>query len=207
MYGQQTKNAAFPAPGFPVNWQRWVGLVPLAFFVVRLVDYLNWGTPAHIWWSCHVANLTLGVGMLLNNRLLIRIAVLWLVLGLPPWALDMAVTRIVWPLSLLTHLGGALFGLLVLGKVRMTRGVWPAALVWFLVLQGLTRLFTPPAPNVNMVYAIYEVAKPWFSRFWLYWLATMGVATGLLWILEVGLAWLFPLNPEAQGGEVEQSGL
>lgn len=190
MIGERANSQAFAASAAR-GW-RWAGLVPLAFFAVRMVDYLNWGTPAHIWWSCHIANLTLGIGLLLNNALLIRLAVLWLILGLPPWALDMAVTRIVWPVSWLTHLGGALFGLLVLWKVRMARGVWPAALLWFLVLQGLSRLFTPPEPNVNMAHAIYEAAKPWFSQFWLYWLATAVVAAGLLWMLEMLLVWLFP---------------
>ena len=196
MYGQQTKNAAVPAAGWLVGWWRLAGLVPLAFFTVRMVDYLNWHTPAHIWWSCHIANLTLGLGMLFNRPLLMRIAVLWLILGVPPWALDMLVTRIVWPVSLLTHLGGALFGLLVLGKVRMKRGVWPAALLWFVMLQGLTRLFTPPEPNVNMAFAVYEVAKPWFSRFWLYWIATTVAGAGLLWLLEMVLVWLLPVAAE-----------
>ena len=198
MYGQQTNNAAGPAASWPFGWLRFAGLLPLVFFAVRMVDYLNWHTPAHIWWSCHIANLTLGIGLLLNRPLLIRIAVLWLILGLPPWALDMLVTRIVWPVSLLTHLGGALFGLLVLWKVRMTRGVWPAALLWFVVLQGLTRLFTSPEPNVNMAFAIYEVAKSWFSRFWLYWVATTIAAAGLLWLLETALVWLFPVAAEKQ---------
>lgn len=120
-------------------WFRLGGLIPLGFFVVRLIDYVKWGTPSHIWWSCHIANLTLAVGMFLGNLLLLRLAALWLVLGLPPWALDMALTRIVWPSSLLTHLGGAVLAVLVLSKIRIGRGVWWIALLWFLGLQLLSR--------------------------------------------------------------------
>jgi hypothetical protein len=99
-----------------------LGLIPLAFFLARLVDYWRWDTLAHIWWNCHVANLTLAIGIFLGNLLLMRLAVLWLILGLPPWLIDMLSSGIVWPVSVLTHLGGAVLGLLVAYRVRRVVG-------------------------------------------------------------------------------------
>lgn len=175
------------------RWFRLSGLIPLGFFVIRLVDYINWGTPSQIWWSCHVANLMLAVGMLLSNLLLIRLATLWLLLGLPPWGLDMALTKIVWPSSLLTHLGGAVLAVLVLAKVRMARGVWWLALLWFVALQLLSYWLTDPKYNVNAAFHGYGPTQYWFGSVWQYWLVNTGLAGALLWELECGLAWLFPV--------------
>jgi hypothetical protein len=193
MYGQRTTDEISPT-GWRTARFRWAGLIPLLFFTIRLVDYLRWHTPAHIWWSCHIANLTLGLGMLLRNVLLMRVAVLWLILGLPPWLLDMFATHIIWPISLLTHLGGAVFGLLVVRQVRMVRGVWWAALLWYLGLQLWSRVFTAPGLNVNAAHTIYEAARPWFSRYWLFWLMMTVAAGVLLWLLELGLVWAFPAD-------------
>lgn len=178
------------------GWFRLSGLVPLGFFVIRLVDYLKWGTPSHIWWSCHVANLTLAVGMLFGHLLLIRLAALWLILGLPPWALDMALTKIVWPSSLLTHLGGAVLAMLVLVKVRMARGIWWLALLWFMALQLLSYWLTDPKYNVNAAFHGYGPTQHWFNSYWQYWLANTALAGALLWGLEWGLAWLFPATKQ-----------
>jgi hypothetical protein len=202
MLSKWTNSEAFPTQAWRTAGFRLAGLVPLSFFLIRLVDYLNWQTPSHIWWSCHIANLTLGLGMIFGNALLIRLAVLWLILGLPPWALDMYVNHLIWPISVLTHLGGALFGVLVLWKVRMARGVWPAALVWFLVLQLLSYFFTEPDKNVNVAHAVYPAAQPWFSNYWLYWFAQAVVTAWLLWLLELGLVWLFPSGKSRGGGQL-----
>jgi hypothetical protein len=177
-------------------WQRWwfrlAGLIPLAFFIIRLVDYLKWGTPAHIWWNCHIANLTLGVGMLLGNLLLIRLAAIWLLLGVPPWFIDMVFTGVIWPIAILTHVGGAALGLMALHWVRMVRGVWWWALIWFLVLQQLSHFFTPYKDNVNVAHHAYGPLKDWFGSYWEYWLANTAGAALLLWLLEWSLAKLFP---------------
>lgn len=183
---------AWPLP----LWFRLTGLIPLFFFIVRLVDYVKWGTPSHIWWSCHVANLTLAVGMLCGNLLLMRLASLWLILGVPPWALDMMLTRIVWPSSLLTHLGGAVVALFVLFKVRMVRGVWWVALLWFVVLQLLSRWLTDPKYNVNAAFHGYGPTKEWFRNYWQYWLANTALAGALLWALEWLFIWLFPASKQ-----------
>lgn len=188
-----TNSLALPAQALGRRW-RLSGFIPLGFFLLRLVDYVNWGTPAHIWWNCHIANLSLGLGLLSGNVTVMRLAALWLLLGVPPWALDMWEMRIVWPVSLLTHLGGAALALLVVAKVRMTRGIWPWALLWFVGLQGLSRWFTPPDKNVNVAHAIYPTAQPWFSRYWMFEGALLIAIAWLLWLLELALARLFPVR-------------
>ncbi len=187
-------------------WQTWrfklAGLIPLTFFIIRVVEYVKWEKPANIWWNCHVANLTLGVGMLLGNLLLIRLAVIWLLLGVPPWAIDMWMTRIIWKTAVLTHLGGAICGLVVLRKVRMARRVWWVALIWFLVLQQLSRFFTPLEFNVNVAHHAYGPMQNWFESYWQYWLANTTGAALLLWLLEWSLAKLFPVKLGAHGARV-----
>lgn len=177
-------------------WQTWrfrlAGLIPLAFFIIRLVDYLKWSTPAHIWWNCHIANLTLGIGMLLGNLLLIRLAAIWLLLGVPPWFIDMVFTGIIWPIAILTHVGGAAMGLVALRQVRMARGVWWWALIWFLALQQLSHFFTAPNYNVNVAHYAYGPLKNWFGSYWQYWLANTAGTALLLWLFEWSLAKLFP---------------
>ena len=178
------------------TWQTWrfrlAGLIPLAFFMLRVADYVKWDKPANIWWNCHVANLTLGMGMLLGNRLLIRVAAIWLLLGVPPWFIDMVFTGIIWPLAVLTHVGGAAVGLVALKWVRMERGVWWVALLWFVVLQQLSRYFTPLEFNVNVAHHGYGPLQHWFGNYWQYWLANTAGAALLLWLLEWSLAKLFP---------------
>ena len=61
--------------------------------------------------------------MLSGNLLLIRLAAIWLLLGVPPWFIDMVFTGIIWPIAILTHVGGAAMGLVALRQVRMARGV------------------------------------------------------------------------------------
>lgn len=187
----RTSAKLLPPQPFSLRF-RLLGLIPLFFFIVRLVDYVWWGTPSHIWWSCHVANLTLALGMFVGNLRLMRLAILWLILGLPPWVLDMVVTKIVWPSSLLTHLGGALFALFVLAKVRMVRGGWWLALLWFVILQLLSRWLTDPKYNVNAAFHGYGQTKDWFSSYWRYWLANTALAGALLCALEWACARIFP---------------
>ena len=48
---------------------RWVGLLPLLFFLLRFFDVLEEGQPGYILWACHLSNLTLALGILLTYGL------------------------------------------------------------------------------------------------------------------------------------------
>jgi hypothetical protein len=178
---------------------RWLGFLPLTFFAARVVEYV-WvaGTPEQILWCCHLSNLLLAGGIFLHRPPLVRIASLWLLVGLPPWALDMILTRLVTPVSIFTHLGGTLVALYALQRVRVTGRDWLPGLLCFLIMQQVTRLLTPPGPltNVNVAHFAYGPWQPLFSSYWLYIVINAVLAGGGLWLLERLLASIFPSTPE-----------
>ena len=85
---------------------RWLGVVPLAIFLIHF--YYNWsrGEPGHVLWMCHMSNLALGVGLLIGYRGLVRLAPMWLLSGIPLWILDMLTTRLMPPITFFSHLVG-----------------------------------------------------------------------------------------------------
>ncbi len=177
---------------------RLLGLLPLAFFIARVIEYVNVGTPEHILWSCHVSNLLLALGMFLGVPALIRITAFWLILGVPPWFYDMVATGLITPVSIFSHLGGAVIGILALRRVRPKCGSWIISLIFFLVLQQITRYLTPADiyMNVNVAHFAYGPFKELISDYWTYW-AVNSFLTGLaLWIMEWTLIFIFPDNKD-----------
>lgn len=173
---------------------RLLGVLPLLFFLARVVEYWRVGTPSQVLWLCHLANLLLALGLFAGDAPLIRIAVLFVVFGIPPWAVDMWVIKIVTPVSVFSHLGGLALGLFVISKVRMPAGNWLRAMFVFLFIQLLSRLFTPPALNVNTAHRIYEIWTSIVSAYWQYWIGSVIVVAASLWGIEWLLRMLFPLR-------------
>ena len=140
---EQQRQAVDDQSGQAFARLRWLGALPLIFFAARVVEYV-WiaRTPEQILWCCHISNLLLGLGLLFHHRRSVRIAALWILVGLPPWALDMVLTGLITPVSLLSHLGGAVIALVALRRVGVSGRDWLPALVYFLLLQQLTRLLT-----------------------------------------------------------------
>lgn len=170
-------------------------ILPLLFFLARVIEYVfNAKTPEQILWSCHISNLMLAVGILLCNPWLIRIAAFWQILGLPPWIIDMVVSKLVTPVSIFSHLGGVTVALIALWVVRAKRGSWLPSLIYFVILQQITRLLTVPGPytNVNVAHFAYGGMKDWFGSYWTYWLANTAAVLVTLWMLDWVFAKLFP---------------
>ncbi|HMV51871.1 MAG TPA: hypothetical protein PLD20_08030 [Blastocatellia bacterium] len=174
---------------------RLLGVLPLLFFAARVIEYVfKAKTPEQILWSCHISNLMLAIGIFCYLPWLIRIAAFWQILGLPPWFIDMVVSKLVTPVSVFSHLGGVIVAFLALWVVRAKRGSWLPSLLYFIVLQQITRLLTVPGPytNVNVAHFAYGGMKNWFGSYWTYWLANTAVTAVTLWILDWGFAKLFP---------------
>ena len=174
---------------------RLLGILPLLFFLARVFEYAYRAkTPEQILWSCHISNLLLAIGLFTASPLFIRIAVFWLILGLPPWVIDMVVSKLVTPVSIFSHLGGFVVAMVAIYFVRAKRGSWLPSLIYFAVLQQITRLVTVPGPytNVNVAHFAYGGMKDWFAHYWTYWLANTAVAAVVLWAMDWALAKLFP---------------
>ena len=178
-----------------------IGTLPLIIFLYRLVQYLQVGTPDWIMYNCHVTMVLLSAGMVLGVPLLIRIATIWLVIGLPMWLIDAYFIQELWIASIFSHLGGFLLAIYAIHRVRATGQSWGPAVVWFLFWQMITRYTTAPELNINIAHAPYEFSQAWFASYWLFWpLCALGVSL-LAWTAECGLARVYPVaapSPEKQ---------
>jgi hypothetical protein len=176
-------------------------VLPLSVFLVRFFEYtLIIKAPVHILWSCHIANLTLAIGLFLANLLMIRLASYLLILGVLPWLLDMVAIQRITPVSLFSHLGGAGMTIIVLRRVRIAPNCWQYALIFFLALQQLTRLLTDPGPytNINVAHYAYGSWKELFTSYREYWIVNTALVALTLWIIESALLRLFPLQEGKQ---------
>jgi hypothetical protein len=179
-------------PVWKTMWFRSLGLLPLILFVARFVAYLQLGQPSQMLWMCHLANLILAIGLFLANPMIIRLSVLLLIFGIPPWVVDMFVIKIVTPVSIASHLGGTIVGLLAIAKVRAHSRSWLAALLSFIVVQIISHFVTPPEFNINTAHRVYDIWKDTVSSYWVYWVISTSVIGIALWAIEWVLLRLFP---------------
>ncbi|HKQ72412.1 MAG TPA: hypothetical protein VJ810_01695 [Blastocatellia bacterium] len=189
-----TNEAIFTPPWQTLRF-RLLGLLPLCFFIARAIEYVAIAkTPEQMLWSCHVSNLMLAVGIFLGNPLLIRVAVFWQLLGLSPWIMDAVVSGLIKPVSIFSHLGGAIVAIIAVRQVGAKRWSWIPSLVYFVVLQQITRMLTDPGPytNVNVAHFAYGNMKDWFEVYWKYWVVNTSIVALTLIMVEFVLLWLFP---------------
>ena len=191
----------------PAGRLRLVGLLPLAFFSAQAIHYWQTGELAHMLWMCNLGNLLLALGLFLEEALLIRVAVIWLIPGVVVWFVYVVPT---WGMlltgkfgfrelvgvtsSTLAHLGGLSVGLLVLRRIRMDDKAWRFALVWYFIVQLLSRFITPAALNVNVAHRIQDGWEGTFSSYLKFWLVLSLVVGVGLWILGRLLRMLWPIS-------------
>lgn len=188
-------NEAILIPPWQTLRFRLLGLLPLCFFIARAIEYVVIAnTPEQMLWSCHVSNLMLAVGMFLGNPLLIRVAVFWQILGVPPWIMDAVVSGLIKMVSIFSHLGGVVVAIYAIRQVGAKRGGWIPSLIYFVILQQITRMLTDPGPytNVNVAHFAYGNMKDWFAVYWKYWVVNTSIVALTLIMIEFALLWLFP---------------
>ena len=161
-------------------------------------------------WMCNIGNLLLALGLFLEEATLIRVAVIWMLPGLVVWFLYVVPT---WGMlltgkfsfgqvfgvlsSTLAHVGGCSVGIVVLRKVRMDTRAWFYAFIWYLVVQLLSRLLTPPAMNVNLAHRIQDGWEQSFSSYWKFWLLLTLMVGLCLWILGFLLRTFWPASTQS----------
>ncbi len=173
-------------------WLRLVGIIPLFLFLARLWFFLNAGTPGHILWMCHITNLVLALGLFFGKRELVRISVLWLIIGMPLWASDMIRFGIRSISTFGTHMGGLIVGLVAIKQVGGGKRSWLYALGFHLVLQLISRLITPPELNVNTAHHVYRGFDTLFSNYLLFWVVATVLAGVALWGIGKVFVRFFP---------------
>lgn len=174
---------------------RLVGLLPLLIFLYRLEQYIEVGTPDWIMYNCNITLVMLSLGMILLRELPIRVAAIWLAIGVPMWLIDAWVLREIWIASILSHIGGFLLALYAVRRVRLTGGDWMLAALWFYMLQLVTRFTTAPRYNVNIAHFPYEFTRDWFSSYLVFWPVCAVAVLLLTWLAELILVRHFPVEP------------
>jgi hypothetical protein len=175
---------------------RLLGFLPLVFFLAQAIHYWQINEPGHTLWMCNIGNLVLAIGIFLNHRILIRVAVMWMVPGLVVWSIYVVPT---WgPFlageytaaqmfgvlsSSLAHLGGLSVGLIVLRKVRMDRWAWLYAYGWYFVMQLISRLVTPRNMNVNLSHRIQDGFEGAFNSYLKFWLLLTFLVGLFAWLI------------------------
>jgi hypothetical protein len=162
---------------------RGLGLLPIAFFAAYLASAAQENRAGDALWLCHVSNLLLGLGLLLDKPAWIRIAVPWIVLGIPLWVIDMLSTGQVCPVSTVSHVGGLGVGLYAVRRVGAGVNAWIGALAWLVAMQTVARLATPESLNVNLAWRPYEGFEGWPGGYPFYWVSLVAGAAVTLWII------------------------
>jgi len=199
---------------------RLLGILPLAFFSAQAIHYWHINELGHALWMCNIGNLLLAIGLFLEEAVLIRVAVIWMLPGLVVWVLYVVPT---WGMlltgrlglgqffgvlsSTLAHVGGASVGMVVLSKVRMDARAWFHAYVWYFVVQLLSRLLTPPAMNINLSHRIQDGWEQTFSAYWKFWVLLTLLVGLALWILGSLLKALWPASKDLPATETSSQSL
>ena len=184
---------------------RTLALLPLAAFFAQALHYFQINELGHMLWMCNTGNLVLAIGMFTNQRILIRVAVMWMVPGLVVWSIyvvptwgtlftgDFTLNQLFAVFSsTLAHVGGLSAGFIVLRRIGMDRWSWIYAFAWYLIMQVLSRLITPAAMNVNLSQRVQEGFEGAFNAYWKFWLVLTTLVALFALAIEYVLWKLWP---------------
>jgi hypothetical protein len=181
-------------PGESIQF-RLLGIFPLLFFLLQAIHYWRINELGNMLWMCNIGNLVLALGLFLNNPVLIRMSVLWMIPGLIVWMIYVVLAWGVFFSSAMAHVGGMVVGMIALRRVGMDNRGWLYALLWYFVLQIVCRLFTSASLNVNVAHSIDPGWQRTFSSYWKFWLVLTAAVGAVLWILGFLLQKLLPPPP------------
>jgi hypothetical protein len=132
------------------------------FFLAHAARHAIHGRAPDVLWMCTLAALLVGVGGLARSPRVTAVGVSWLAFGVPLWLLDVCGGGELFATSVLTHLGGLGIGIALLLRTGYPRRSYATAFGASVAVLGLSRLVTPRAANVNLVFA---VPNGWESTF------------------------------------------
>jgi hypothetical protein len=183
---------------------RLMGLLPLAFFLTQAIHYWRVGGMGNLLWMCNVGNVLLAIGLLLNQRELIRAAAIWTIPGLGIWIRYVLFEYDFVVSSALAHVGSIIVALIVLRRLRMDRIAWIYAFVWYLFMQLPSRLLTDPRLNVNVAHRIQTGWENAFSSYWKFWVVLTVLVGVSLWGVGFVLSLIWPVRANEFAAETPQ---
>jgi hypothetical protein len=173
------------APAWPRH-ATLLGMVLVVLWVNKLAASLGEGVGWNILWLCHVGTLVMAVAAFTRQRILLGVATLWVIAGLPVWLADTILVRATTVASTLSHLGSVTIGLLLLRAVGLSSAAWIIATLGYVALQLVCRFVTPPELNVNLAHAPYtgwEQVFPGYAAYNVF--TTASLALGFAVIQQV----------------------
>ena len=163
------------------------GLLGIAFYGVHAVHELWAGRPESLLWSCHLGSLAVGFGLLLHQRTWIGVGLMWLVLGLPLWLMEVGAHGGFAPTAAFTHIGGLVLGLWGVRRFGLAGPVWWKAAAALVVLHFVSRWTTPKEANINLAFAIWPGWAPYFPSHAVYLLAMLILSLAVFGATEYAL--------------------
>lgn len=173
---------ASPTSLFDIREHRWWGAVLLSALVWHSVYVARSQSPGYLLFACYVANLLLGLGVVVGSSALTGTGFSWVLPGYLLWLHYIFRTADWEPSGAAMHTSGLLVGLMTMRFHRYPRYVWLLAFGLGGVLHFLALLLTDPALNVNAAFRIYEGWEPFFSSIVVYRLVTV-TAFGVFFIV------------------------
>ena len=175
--------------------------------MAQAVHYWQIDQLGHMLWMCNIGNLLLALGLFLEQAILVRVAVMWMVPGLvvwfayvvPTWGMlltgNFSNTELLGVVSsTLAHVGGFAVGMVALRRIKMDSRAWVYAFLWYFIVQLASRLITPAAMNVNLSHNIQAGWEQTFNTYWKFWFVlTVLVGIGS-WMLGLLLRLLWPAS-------------
>ena len=175
----------------------WLGTIAMVCFAVHALGCATRGVLGDVLWTCHMAVAALAVGLICRSPQAASVGCLWILLGTPMWAVDLACGAELIPTSLATHVGGFVVALLTVRAAGLLRGIWWRALLYGAALQQVCRWVTDPSRNINASFEVYDRFRPLVSSYAAYLLLLAVIAGACLWGGEVLLRRLFPRSNAA----------
>lgn len=133
---------------------RKLGIAVLAIYFAHVAELLATHPPGVLLWSCDVATVVVAIGLLAPSPMLNAAGALMLIVGLPMWAISVALGEpLLWTAPLM-HAGVPAIAIVAMRKIGLPRRSWIPAALFMIAATIAARLFTDPAENVNLAHAV-----------------------------------------------------
>lgn len=175
---------------------RWFGLLPLTFFIIKFFECYRSNALFDLFWFCNISNLFLGISILFQMDFFIWLFTVCIYSGIAPWIFGLFIGVSFEYSSLLTHLVSPLMGTYLVIKKGFKFKIWYYGILYLIILQIISRFFTPFKENVNIAFFVYPELLPVFLNYPIYWFSNM-IGLGVsLFLYEKLLIKLKELNAD-----------
>jgi len=153
-----------------------LGVLGLACYAAAAVHEIWIGQPESLWWACYVGAAAVALGLLLKWPTWNAIGLLWLLLGVPLWIIELFTGTGCHFISAFPHLGGLALGLVGVRLLGLPQGVWWKAVAALYVLHWASRWLTPEQENINLAFRVWEGWEAYFPSHSTYILSLLTLA-------------------------------